>query len=103
MFDSMLESFFSFLQKNKNEIAIAAGSALAGGLVASILTSNYKDRAYEELIKKHDRETAKRLSAEFNRKLEELEKRHSDNEKKLRDSIIRLCYEMGIPPSAVLK
>jgi hypothetical protein len=69
------------------EIAKKVGSAVVIAVTAIILTSKYWKRVNKELMKKHDKETAERLSKEFNKKLEMLRKEYEDSILKQRKNL----------------
>lgn len=80
-------------------IALAWGG---GMIMGGLLTANYKDRVYKELLKKHDEETARRLTLQFDAKLKELEDRYEKNEKVLKQRVRDLCASYGVPANCVL-
>jgi uncharacterized membrane protein (DUF106 family) len=89
------------------EIAKKVGSAVVIAVTAIILTSKYWKRVNKELMKKHDKETAERLSKEFNKKLEMLRKEYEDKhiktKEEFRQKVSELCREFGIDPKNIVK
>ena len=70
----------------------------------TILTSKKKDKVYKELMKKHDAETAERLTKQFQQKYDDLVRKYgkaASEQQKLREAVINLCREFGIDPSVV--
>lgn len=78
---------------------------LAGAIVGAYIASKYKDYAYKNLIKSHDKETAEKMADEFKKKADELlkENKNSSEEtsvkiKNLKKKFNSLCEQFGIPP-----
>ena len=80
--------------KHATKILLVASTAL----VTYFLTSKSKDKAYAKLIEKHDKETAEKISKEMNEKIDELEERYKNNEKKLKEEINNLFRQYGLDP-----
>lgn len=96
--------------KQAKKAAPIVGTALSVSIVTAILVHNYDDKIYRELMKKHDRDTAKRMTEQFKKEIEALENEISmankDKEQakqmyieKVRD----LCDKFGVNPDEVLK
>lgn len=79
----------------------AVALLLAGFITGMITMARIKDKAYEELLKQHDKETAKRMAKEFNTKLKQIKKEQKDNEEMLKKKMKDLCKEFGINPEMV--
>lgn len=79
----------------------AAALLLAGFITGMITMAKIKDKAYKELLKKHDKETAKRMAKEFKAKLKRIKKEQKDNEEMLKKKMKDLCKEFGIDPEKV--
>lgn len=105
--NNALEKMGKALAKNGPIIAKKVGGAAIAAIIAVILTSRYKDKGYKELMKKHDKETAERLSKEWSHKLDALKKEYKDEKIKTKEEfkqkVIELCREYGIDPKNVLK
>lgn len=93
--------------KHGAKVAAYVGGLVISAIVSSILTSNYKDKAYKSLLKKHDQDTAERLSKQFDEKLKNEKKKWKEQNIKdketLRQKIRIICNEFGIDPDEVLK
>lgn len=93
-------------KQTQDILSYLAVSAITA-ILFSILVSKYKDRAYKELMKKHDKETAERLSKEFNQKLESLKEDYENETIKTKEEFKKkvsvLCREYGINPKPVVK
>lgn len=79
----------------------AAALLLAGFAIGMITMARIKDKAYKELLKKHDKETAKRMAKEFDARLRQIKKEQKDNEEMLKKKMKALCEEFGIDPEIV--
>ena len=125
----MLEKIFEPVAKAGVKVLSEGGKILAkegvrqgakiGGIIIShiiaiiltiILTSKYKDKVYKELCKKHDKETAERLTEQFQSEINALKKEiaqlkieKKEVEQKLREGIERICRKYEIDPNIVLK
>lgn len=95
------------IAKNGTQIALVTIVVI----VAIILTSRYKDRAYKEFLKKHDKETAERLRVEFNKELDILKCKFNKelnnfnnklNEEKYKQQVRDLCYRYNISAQKVV-
>ena len=105
--NNALDKMGKVLAKYGPIIAKNVGGAAIAAIIAVILTSRYKDRVYKELIKKHDKETAERISKEFNQKLEVIKKEYKDEiiktKEDFKQKVSDLCREYGINPQNVVK
>ena len=83
-------------------------------LITIWLTSRYKDNVHNELLDKHDEETANRLTEQFNIEVEKLKKEivelktelnitKEEAESRFREGVISICKKFGISPDSVLK
>lgn len=100
--NNALSTIGKAVAKNGPKIAKYVVVAVIGALIGS----KYKDKVYKKLIKKHDKETAERLSKEFDQKLEVIKKEYKDKDIKLNElkqKISDLCREYGIAPKNVVK
>ena len=101
---------------------VRKGAQVAGQLAAMImtgifsawLTSRHKDKVFGEFLKKHDDETARRLSAQFNKELEMLKREitrlreqlqltKEEAEAILRKRLAEICERYGLSPDDVLE
>lgn len=96
--------------KHGAKIAAKIGSYVVTIILSVILTSNWKDKVNEELNKKHDRETAEKLSSQFKADIDNAQKEISalklskkETEIKLKEKIRIICEKFGIDPNVVLK
>lgn len=93
--------------KHGAKIAAYVGGLAISAIVSSILTSNYKDKAYKSLMTKHDKETAEKLTKQFDEKLNSEKKKWKEQNIKdketLRQRIRNICNEFGINPNDVIK
>ena len=125
----MLEKIFEPVAKAGVKVLSEGGKILAkegvrqgakiGGIIIShiiaiilaiIRTSKYKDKVFNELRKKHDKETAERLTEQFQSDINALKKEiaqlkieKKEVEQKLREGIERICRKYEIDPNIVLK
>lgn len=79
----------------------AAAKIVAGAVIGAILMALYKNRVFRQLKKKHDRETAKKMSIEFNKKLKAIEEKYKNNEELLKRKMYDLCLEFDLNPEKV--
>jgi membrane protein insertase Oxa1/YidC/SpoIIIJ len=84
-----------------NKLLKGAGFIIAGIIGGALIIGNIKDKAYQELLKKHDKETAERMAKEFEAKLEQIKEEYKDNEKKMNRKMKRLCKQFGIDSEVV--
>lgn len=97
-----IESLFKLINKNIGQILKYLAALLVGGGISGLLVSKYKDKVYHELLKNHDKETAKKLTKEFNKKLKEVVKKYKGDKEKLIAVITKLCERFNIPPELIL-
>ena len=104
-FLNFLAAAGKYAAQHKKEIA-AVGTAIAVTAATTYgLTSKKKDKVYKRLMEQHDKDTAQRLTKEFETQLNALIERADRNEIKsaqLESSIKSLCNEFGIDPKLVL-
>lgn len=79
----------------------AAALLIAGAIGGAFTMAKIKDKAFDEFLKKHDRETAKRMAKEFNKQLKQIKKEHKDNEEKMKKKMKDLCDLFGVDPEVV--
>lgn len=107
MIEPVVHKIGSEAIKQGAKVATYVGGLVITAIVSSILTSNYKDKAYKSLSKKHDQDTAERLSKQFDEKLKNEKKKWKEQNIKdketLRQKIRIICNEFGIDPDEVLK
>lgn len=96
--------------KNCAKIAGLIMSYVMVAVFASILTSKWKDNVYKEYLKKHDKQTAEKLTKQFKSEVDALKKdiaklkqEKEQAKKQFRDRIIVLCKKYGVSPDLVLK
>lgn len=107
-FINLLTAIAKWSATHKKEII--KGTANVAVLGVSVyatykLTQRKYTKIYKQLQEQHDKETARRLANEFQKKyeilLEEAE-RAKKKEKEIQASIINLCNTFGIDPNIVL-
>ena len=83
---------------------------IISNIMTSIITSKWKDKVYAELLKKHDKELAQKLTEQFKSEMSDLKKQiaalkldKEEAKKRCRDAIIALCEKYGIDPNVILK
>jgi len=64
-------------------------------IIGSVLTSKYKDRAYKELQEKHGIEMGKKLSEEFNKRIDAITAK-KPSKQEFKKNVAGLCQEFGI-------
>ncbi len=79
----------------------AAGLLIAGAIIGAITMAKIKDKAFKEFLKKHDKETARRMAKDFKKQLKKIKKEHKDNEEKMKKKMKDLCDQFGIDPEVV--
>lgn len=96
--------------KQGTKIAAVIVSHLIAIIVTMILTSNYKDKAFEELLKKHDKETAEKLTEQFKSEIDALKKEiaklkldKKEMIRRFKEGVENICRKYGIDPKVVLK
>ena len=98
-----MSNVIKLLTDNWKTIAAVVGAIVVTASLTGILVSNYDRRVYEEKLKSHDVETAKRLTEAFVAKIEEIKKRY----KKQRDEFVKrvkeACDKYDVSYNLVLK
>ena len=100
--------------KQGAKIAAHVASYLMVIVIAACLTSNYKDKASAKLNKKHDKETAEKLTKQFQQEIENLKKEiaelkkgkdlaKKEAEERFRNGVIEICKKYGISPDGIVK
>ena len=96
--------------KHGAKIAARIASYVVTIILTVILTSNWKDKVNDELNKKHDRETAEKLSAQFQTEMDQAKKEiaglklsKKETEKILKEKIRIICEKFGIDPDIIFK
>lgn len=104
-FLNFLAAAGKYAAQHKKDI-VKVGTAIAvTAAVTYGLTSKKKDKVYKQLMEQHDKDTAQRLTKEFETQLNVLLERVDNNEMKsaqLESSIKSLCNEFGIDPKIIL-
>jgi hypothetical protein len=79
-------------------------------ILTSVITSKWKDKVFDEFLKKHDKEMAQKLTEQFKSEMNDLKKQIADlkldkeeTKKRFRDGVIALCEKFGIDPNGILK
>lgn len=125
----MIEKVFEPVVNAWSQLLLKAGGVLAkesvrkgakfGGIFAalvfsniltSVITSKWKDKVFDELLKKHDKEMAQKLTEQFKSEMNDLKKQIADlkldkeeTKKRFRDGVNALCEKFGIDPNGILK
>ena len=80
----------------KGAVAVAALAVTA--TTAIIIDRKIRNKAYKEMLAKHDKETAERMRKEFNAELKRIRDAKYDNEAKEQRKINELCRKYGVSP-----
>ena len=80
----------------KGAVAVAALAVTA--TTAIIIDRKIRNKAYKEMLSKHDKETAERMREEFNAELKRIRDAKYDNETKEQRKINELCRKYGVSP-----
>ena len=80
----------------KGAVAVAALAVTA--TTAIIIDRKIRNKAYKEMLAKHDKETAERMRKEFNAELKRIRDAKYDNEAKEPRKINELCRKYGVSP-----
>lgn len=83
---------------------------IVGGIIGFAIGSRIKDKVYNKEIETHDKKTAKRLSNQFKKELDDIYNRYNlilwlkDKENAAaKQSIIDLCKKYNVPEDEILK
>lgn len=78
--------------------------------ITTIMVSNYKDKAFNEFLKKHDKDEATKLSEQFQVEIDRLKQEIANlkldkeqSESRFRKGVESICKKYGIEPNEVLK
>lgn len=80
----------------KGAVAVAALAITA--VSAIIIDRKIRNKAYKELLAKHDKETAERMREEFNAELKSIRDAKYKSEAKEQRKINELCRKYGVSP-----
>ena len=80
----------------KGAVAVAALAVTA--TTAIIIDRKIRNKAYKEMLAKHDKETAERMRKECNAELKRIRDARNENEAKEQRKITELCRKYGISP-----
>ena len=80
----------------KGAVAVAALAVTA--TTAIIIDRKIRNKAYKEMLAKHDKETAERMRKEFNAELKRIRDAKYDNEAIEQRKINELCRKYGVSP-----
>lgn len=78
--------------------AAAVAAVVITATTAIIIDRKIRNKAYKEMLAKHDKETAERMRKEFNAELKRIRDAKYDNEAKEQRKINELCRKYGVSP-----
>lgn len=97
-----MPALLNFLAKNWKLIAAAITLIIVVASLTGIVVSNYQSRAYNDMLKKHDEATARRLRDAFVTKVEEIMKQHKKDKEELVKRIKESCDQYGLSYDVIL-
>ena len=97
-----MPALLNFLAKNWKSLATLIGAIIVVVSLTGIIVSNYQKRVYDEMLKKHDEATARRLTETFVTKVEETTKQHNKEKDEFVKRIKALCDQAGIGYDVIL-
>lgn len=78
--------------------AAAVAAVVITATIAIIIDRKIRNKAYKEMLAKHDKETAERMRKEFNAELKRIRDAKYDNETNEQRKINELCRKYGVSP-----
>ena len=78
--------------------AVAVAALAVSAITGIIIDRKIRNKAYKEMLAKHDKETAERMREEFNAELKRIRDAKYDNEAKEQRKINELCRKYGVSP-----
>ena len=98
-----MSDILKLLAKNWKAIAAVIGAVVVAASLTGVIVSHYDRRVYEDKLKTHDAETAKRLTDAFVEKMEELKKQYDEDKKDFIQRVKDLCDKHEVSYNLVLK
>lgn len=98
-----MSDILKLLAENWKAIAALIGTVVVAASLTGVIVSHYDRRVYEDQLKKHDKETAERVTAAFVKQIEELKKQHEDDKAAFAKCVKAICDKYGIGYNVVLK
>lgn len=98
-----MSDILKLLAKNWKAIAAVIGAIVVAASLTGVIVSHYDRRVYEDKLKTHDAETAKRLTDAFVEKMEELKKQYDEDKKDFIQRVKDLCDKHEVSYNLVLK
>jgi len=99
----MPEGILKAIADNWKTIAAVVGGVVIAVSLTGVIVSHYDRRVYEDLLKKHDQETAERVTAAFVKQIEDLKKQHEEDKAAFARRVKNICDKFGIGYDLVLK
>lgn len=98
-----MSDILKLLAENWKAIAAVIGAVVVAASLTGVIVSHYDRRVYEDKLKTHDAETAKRLTDAFVEKMEELKKQYDQDKKDFIQRVKDLCDKHEVSYNLVLK
>ncbi len=98
-----MSDILKLLAENWKAIAAVIGAVVVAASLTGVIVSHYDRRVYEDKLKTHDAETAKRLTDAFVEKMEELKKQYDEDKKDFIQRVKDLCDKHEVSYNLVLK
>ena len=98
-----MSDILKILAENWQAIAAVIGSVIVAASLTGVIVSHYDRRVYEDKLKTHDAETAKRMTDAFVEKMEELKKQYDEDKKDFIQRVKDLCDKHEVRYNLVLK
>ncbi len=98
-----MSDILKLLAENWKAIAAVIGGVVVAASLTGVIVSHYDRRVYEDKLKTHDAETAKRLTDAFVEKMEELKKQYDEDKKDFIQRVKDLCDKHEVSYNLVLK
>ena len=98
-----MSDILKLLAENWKAIAAVIGAVVVAASLTGVIVSHYDRRVYEDKLKTHDAETAKRLTDAFVEKMEELKKQYNEDKKDFIQRVKDLCDKHEVSYNLVLK
>lgn len=98
---SLTESLTEAAIEYGPKLAKAAVKIVAGAIIGAIAMALYKNRAFRRFLKDHDKKTAKKMSEEFDKKLDAIKEKYRNDEELRKRKMYDLCKEFGLDPEKV--
>ena len=99
----MPEVIFKALAENWKAIAAVIVGIVIAASLTGVIVSHYDKRVYEDKLKTHDAETAKRMTDAFVEKMEKLKKQYEKDKKDFIQRVKDLCDKHEVSYNLVLK